>query len=308
MFTGAPGSACIVHYDAWHHAAANLSNTPRYMHKWLFIRTEEPQRPSWNHAQGFTPAIGAEDDLDSANRSDMWRSLWDWHSALPAANGSDADVPALCAALGDESETVRLTAAYSLARVGEGAVAPLIACLRDESASRLEANLAESMTNPSHLYAGYALSALGAYAVAALERELRSDRWPMRAAAANILGDIGAPAAPAADALAQCLADREPWVRRNAAEALGHMGDAATNAVGRLGDLLADDVAWVQLNAAVALTRIGPAAAEAVPALVNALGDEAYYVRANAAHALDAIGTPAAADALRAYRRMSSDY
>ncbi len=307
-FTGAAGSVCIVHYDSWHRATANLGDTPRYMHKWLFIRTEEPKAPSWDHVEGFAPDIARDGDLRSRHHADLWASVWNWHCGAPPANGASGDVQALCAALGDASETVRLNAAYALARLGEQAVEPLIEALRDESASRLEANLAAGMTNPSHLYAGYALSALGAPAVPALERELRSDQWPLRAAAANILGDIGIDAGPAASALASCLTDHQPWVRRNAAEALGHLGDAARASVMGLSDLLTDDIEWVRLNAAVALTRLGPVAGEAVSDLTNALADDAYYVRANAAHALDAIGSPDASEALGVYRQGSSDY
>ncbi|MBT3265516.1 HEAT repeat domain-containing protein [Candidatus Poribacteria bacterium] len=312
-FTGSAGSVCIVHYDSWHRATANLGDTPRYMHKWLFIRTEEPQRPSWDHAPGFTPDVARPDvsrwdDPDSGRHADLWRSVWNWHCGLAGPNGGDGDAQALCEALRDTSETVRLNAGYALARLGAPAVEPLIEALRDEAMRRLEANLGAGMTNPSYLSAGYALSALGAPAVPALQGELGSRHWPVRAAAANILGDIGVHAEPAAGALSTCLTDGEPWVRRNAAEALGHIGAAAGAAAHTLGECLTDNVEWVRLNAAVALTRLGPAATAAVPALMSALEDDAYYVRANAAHALDAIGTTQATRALRTYRQGSSDY
>ncbi|MBT3266259.1 HEAT repeat domain-containing protein [Candidatus Poribacteria bacterium] len=306
-FTGAAGSVCIVHYDSWHRATANLSDVPRYMHKWLFIRTAEPAEPSWDHSESSDPDCPATADLDSHDHRGMWASLWNWHcGGVDEGHGDGAEVADLCVALSDDAETVRLNAAYALGRVGERAVAPLVDALRDEADRRLDGNLAASMTNPSHLYAGYALSAVGAPAVPALTDALESDSWAVRAAAANTLGDIGRSAADAVPALAQRLDDEEPWVRRNAAEALGHLG--VEHGVGALGQLLTDEVEWVRLNAAVALTRIGPRAVAALPQLVAALGDEAYYVRANAAHALDAIGAQPAHDALTAYLAACSDY
>ncbi|MAF09228.1 hypothetical protein CMK11_02155 [Candidatus Poribacteria bacterium] len=299
LFTGEAGSVCIVHYDSWHRATANLSDTPRYMHKWLFIRTEEPREPSWDHSPSFAPDYPATADLGSRDHGDMWANVWNWHCGREwEAKEDGGRVADLCVALSADLETVRLNAAYALGRMGGRAVAPLVDTLRDEAERRLEGNLAASMTNPSHLYSGYALSAVGGPAVPALTDELESDTWSIRAAAANILGDIGVAAEYAAPALAKRLGDAEPWVRRNAAEALGHLGGGAGEVVRGLGGLLADDVEWVRLNAAVALTRIGGEAAGAVPALESALDDDAYYVRANAAHALDAIGSPSAGGAL----------
>ena len=39
----------ITHYDIWHAASANTSQTMRYMCKFLFDRTDEPITPSWQH-------------------------------------------------------------------------------------------------------------------------------------------------------------------------------------------------------------------------------------------------------------------
>lgn len=309
-FTGEAGSVCIVHYDSWHRATANAGAVPRYMHKWLFIRTEEPREPSWDHSSTFSPEWARTPTLNSPNHGDMWANVWNWYRGETDAEASDeqCDVDLMCAALWDESETVRLNAAYRLGCAGERAVEPLIDVLRDESARRLAENLAAGMTNPSHLVSGHALAAVGGPAVPALAEELESETWPVRAAAANILGNIGVAAEGSAPALTARLNDEEPWVRRNAAEALGHLGDAATDGVPSLAGLLTDDVEWARLNAAVALTRIGPGAKDVVPELVAALGDDAYYVRANAAHALDAIGDRLARAALAMHLADSIDY
>ena len=43
------GTVAITHYDIWHAASRNKGNRRRYMLKFLFNRTSEPTRPSWNH-------------------------------------------------------------------------------------------------------------------------------------------------------------------------------------------------------------------------------------------------------------------
>ena len=45
---GEAGTVTIVHYELWHRATENLSDKIRFMLKFLFCRTEEPQQPSWN--------------------------------------------------------------------------------------------------------------------------------------------------------------------------------------------------------------------------------------------------------------------
>ena len=49
VFTVKAGTVAITHYDIWHAASANTSQTARYMLKFLFDRTGEPESPSWNH-------------------------------------------------------------------------------------------------------------------------------------------------------------------------------------------------------------------------------------------------------------------
>ena len=43
------GSLLILHYDIWHAGTANTSDKVRYMVKYLFERSSEPEDPSWNH-------------------------------------------------------------------------------------------------------------------------------------------------------------------------------------------------------------------------------------------------------------------
>ncbi len=43
------GTLAFTHYDLWHGTAANRSGAKRHMIKFLFHRTEDNTRPTWNH-------------------------------------------------------------------------------------------------------------------------------------------------------------------------------------------------------------------------------------------------------------------
>ena len=162
--------------------------------------------------------------------------------------------------------------------------------LRREATERLESNLAASHTNPSQLEAVFALSAVGRPCVPHMVDLLADEDWSLRAAAADVLADLGAIASDTVPQLTRALNDKSEWVRRNAIEALGNIGPAAAEAVPALTQRLQDDESWVRHNAAMALAKIGPAAAEAVPALKKNIEDD-DYVGANAAMALERINT-----------------
>jgi hypothetical protein len=283
---GVAGTVTIVHYDLWHRATSNLSDKKRYMQKFLFCRMEEPQSPSWNSGE-------STEELKRDKHPGMWKHIRDWLAGDLAANGAngfnEGDLPTWISALQGESETARLDAAYALGKMGAAAVPGLVEVLRQEAEAFLKNNLDKSHTNPSQLYSVYALSAIGAPAVPALIETLRDKNWWVRAAASDILGDIGLPAQAAVPALLAALRDESAWVRRNATEALGIIGPAAQAAVPALIALLTDEHSWVRHNAVSTLARIGPAAQAAVPALRRVLNDETGYVRSNAAIALEKI-------------------
>ncbi len=154
-----------------------------------------------------------------------------------------------------------------------------------EADALLENNLAAKYANPSQLVAGYGLSAQGLAAVAGLIDALHAPRWQLRAAAADILGDIGLAARPAVPRLLESLSDESEWVRRNAAEALGVIaGPEAVPILAR--NLVNDRSDFVRHNAALSLAKIGKEAGAARAALEKALGDENLYVRSNARLAL----------------------
>ena len=282
---GAAGTVTIVHYDLWHRAMANTSDRHRYMAKFLFTRMSEPRAATWDHRAAAFDLAG--DDPPASLR----RRMWDWMRAAewsPAPAEGALDQWGQSLEKGTEAE--RLRAAYALASRGAEAVPCLVTALRRQAAALRQRNLEAEHTNPSQLDAVFGLSAVGAPAVPALKALLDDEAWWVRAAAADVLGDMGETARATVPQLTRALNDESVWVRRNAIEALGYLGPSAAAAVPALSRCLADTDSRVRHNAALTLARLGPAAAAAIPALRRTTADAEPYTRANAAVALDRIG------------------
>jgi HEAT repeat protein len=186
-------------------------------------------------------------------------------------------------------ENERLMTAYALATHGDIGVSFLVDALRTAAIAQLERNLERAHTNPSQLDAALALAAAGSTALTPMCELLNAAEWPLRAAAATVLGDMGAEATDAIPQLERALRDDGEWVRRNAVEALGTIGPAAATTVPALCDALRDPCEMVRHNAALTLAKIGPNAAAAETALKEAHSDENLYVRENARIALEHI-------------------
>jgi hypothetical protein len=156
-----------------------------------------------------------------------------WIRALGnfGASGTLA-VSALSGALADQSEEVRIAAAWSLSQIGQSAagVVPVL---------------------------GKALS--------------DANPW-VRDLAALALKDIGPKAAAAVPQLITALSDPVNFVRSPAADALGAIGPEARQAVAALEDTLKDKDGIVRTRAAFALGDIGPDAHDAIPLLQQTHG------------------------------------
>ncbi|MEM7126700.1 MAG: HEAT repeat domain-containing protein [Chloroflexota bacterium] len=308
--TGKAGTVTIIHYDLWHRALANQSDQQRFMMKFLFCRMEEPAEPSWN-SQGSDwvgPANGSASPVQG--HDELWQRLWQWHMGWDACqetqhgsgtpNGDKDILTEEADALLGQSEAQRLNAAYRLACLGEAAVPTLMDALVTESTSSLTANLKASHTNPSELYSAHGLAAVGQPTIPALIEVMESQDWWLRAAAANILGNMGLTANPAIRALTSALQDESEWVRRNAVESLGILGARAKSAVLELARVLADEdeLSWVRHNAALALARMGAEAAPARPILESVLTHEDLYISGNAKIALERMTNASTASTL----------
>ncbi len=282
---GRAGTVTIVHYDLWHRAMPNASDRDRFMVKFLFTRMGEPRAPSWDHRDGSWQAEGTDPPTE------LCRRAWDWMRGTDGSTSPTAtSLDELRRALDAEAEAERLRTVYALAARGEEAMPILLNALCSEAKVRLETNLANAHTNPSQLDAVFALSAVGRPAVPHMVELLDEKDWWLRAAAADVLGDLGTTASDTVPHLTRVLDDEAEWVRRNAVEALGNIGPAAAEAVPALSRRLQDSESWIRHNAALALAKIGPTATEAVPALRKNIDDEDRYARANAAMALERIG------------------
>jgi HEAT repeat protein len=298
---GKAGTVSFVNFDSWHRATPNRSEKKRYMLKFQFTRMEEPQSPTWNNqTELWQPVDGDATGAVSAH-------VWDWLSGNGTKNGTSQNrsISSLLEIIGDpnQTEAIRLNAAYQLGAAGDSVISALMERLRVEAPEAAEGNTARTSANPqggnpAELYSMHALSAVGAPAIPALLEALADAQWSVRAAAADILGNIGPSAQTAVPTLIGGLDDENVWVRRNATEALGNMEHAAETAVSALSEALSDPDERVRRNAAVSLAKIGPAANSAVPALAKRFNDEGRYVRYYAAVALRRIGTAEAERAL----------
>ena len=300
---GEAGIVTIVHYELWHRATENRSDKIRFMLKFLFCRTEEPQQPSWDAENpNWEP-----NQTTSVEHQAMWEHFWQWYhgkrnggtSGTSASTSNDISklVRSLQDGLNDENEATRLNAAYALGNIGELAIPTLIEALRQESKAAWNRNLDRGdFTNPSQLDSIYGLAVVGEPAVPALTEVLDDTDWWTRAGAAAALGCMGEPAHGAVPALIEVLKDDSEWVRRNAADTLGNIGPLAQSAVPALIEALGDNrpvSRWslsdspLRENAMIALAKMGKLPQSAIPVMEEALQDENEYIRSWAAIALE---------------------
>jgi len=297
-FCGPAGTVALIHFDSWHRATENVSSKDRYMLKFQFARTQEPEQPTWDHqSRAWSPGI---EDRHPA----ISRDVWDWLCGEPAkkqqpANGNMQD---LLSVLKRGSENERLDAAYGLAEFGAPAVPELVAAMREEALATIDETEAKTPdnahgTNPTSGCAALALASIGAPAAGALADMLSDEHWWVRAVATHVLGRLGASAMEAVPTLKMAMSDHHWWVRRNAIETLSAIG-AFDGLIADLTAALGDEDYRVRRNAALALAKSGAAGCVAIEALAEMLGDENRYNRFYAAYGLKQIGTPDARDIL----------
>ena len=298
-FCGPAGTVALIHFDSWHRATENISTKNRYMLKFQFARTQEPQKPTWNYqSRAWSPGI---EDRHPAISQDVWN--WMCGKTQKKRETPESDLKNWIPVLKNGSECDRLDAAYKLAEFGAAAVSELIAAMREETLATIEETETKTPdnahgTNPTSGCAALSLSFIGEPAVAALTETLSDDHWWIRAVAANVLGRMGSNAIASAPALKNAIKDNHWWVRRNAIEALGAIGDFSPELLSNLTEALGDEDYRVRRNAALTLAKFGKSGDSAVEALATMLEDENRYNRFYAAYLLKQIGTPAARDIL----------
>ncbi|MBT6630715.1 MAG: hypothetical protein HOB49_27105, partial [Gemmatimonadetes bacterium] len=210
---GEAGTVSIVHFDCWHRAMANTSGRKRYMLKFQFARTREPEQVQsataswqqesavcndvWSWLHGTTPkpennglpAGPLVEDLQSPDSQTRRKAA----AALAGSGAAGDAIEALEAALNDGDESVRLHAAYALATAGDRGVKTLIQHLRDDAMAAEERALAKTAdnahgTNPTAQVAAQALG-VAPDAIGPLAALLTDKHWLVRASAADALGN-----------------------------------------------------------------------------------------------------------------------
>ena len=302
---GKAGTVSIVNFDVWHRGSANSADKKRYMLKFQFTRMKEPTRPTWN--------IGnlEWEPVEGDKHNELSRNVWNWlcGKRTPVCNQtsvSHKEVSKLVQDLSDPNETVRINSAYAFSNMGKSVVETLIESLKSESFLSYQKAIKPNGTNPqggnpSDLYSGHALAGLGEVAVPKLIQILNDPNWWVRAAAADIIGNI-VPVVHQKEAVSELtnrLQDSEWWVRRNATEALGYIGVTTQHVLDQLKFLLDDGNELVRRNALITLSKLVHTKDEMIPMLVEKItNDNGRYVRFYAMVALRQIKSKKAEEAL----------
>lgn len=272
---GGAGTVTLVHYDLWHRGTENRGDRVRYMAKFLFTRLEEPSRPDWDHrSPAWRPPEGEKD-------RPMWRHLWNWHRGEAGRGGPRTDgasIDSLAGALRDpSSERTALDAAYLLGEMGAVAVPALMAALRDDSefaqrnagygltvvGKAAVPGLLKALRDRAPTVRALATDTLGDIgapaqdAVSTLCEIVGDESVEVRRKVAEALGLAGQNTPAGTPALVQALRDEDEWVRRNASLSLARLGGNARDAFRALADALEDESRYVRANATTALRRIG---------------------------------------------------
>ena len=266
--------------------------------------------PAFADALAHTGPAALPALLDTLQKGKPDESAW----ILKALRGFGAPaVPVLSEALKHPSPAVRAAAAGTLGSMGRDAadaVNPIFVLTEDANSevqaaalralvalradsSRIKPLLQTALASPNADVRKAAAAGTAAFGGAAqlgvngLLDLLDDEDAAGRVAAVQALGQLGAQAAPAVEALAAKLKD--PALQSPATEALGKIGPAAAPAVPRL--LEAAQSADQRASVLPTLTAIGKGATAALPKLYEWLNDPANDVRASAATALAAIET-----------------
>jgi HEAT repeat protein len=311
--TGPAGTMVLVHFDIWHKASLNKSNSDRYMLKFQFARLKAPTHPSWNNrVTSFRSPIE-----HTESRIHLWSDVWNWlrGDRTVLTEIETMEVSKVVSLVEDPSEDVSLSAVYKLGRMGDEGVRALYEIIRNG-------------TNLLAQRAAYGLQASGASAISSLIEILNHSNDRRRALACFVLGMIGDLDDRVSPALIHSLSDESEWVRRNAVEALGMMATPSDLAVSALAQTLEASVSnettgeqigsaneyfanqnyihnKIGYTAALSLLRIGQHGdeGEVVKALELALDSNDRYVRAYAFEALTNIQTKEAIEVLIRYYR-----
>lgn len=196
------GRVVLAHYDIFHRGTrrAPESDARRFMYKFYYFRTQDPEGPSWRHERA--PAV-----LD---KSPMAAEIWRWLGGRGAIEPT-AEVALTDLGAADEEDT-RTRAAYALG-------------IRARQDAALCGELGELLFEPRESLrraAAYALGLAGDNAEGPIVTALNAPAATTRRLAAAAAGEARLGSVDAVDALFACLeTDPDDLVRSNAAYSLG---------------------------------------------------------------------------------------
>jgi HEAT repeat protein len=182
-------------------------------------------------------------------------------------------VPPLTGGLASENVTVRTAAADGLAAAGPKA-APAVQPLADAIKKGYPAEPdpeAAQIDGPEAAY-WVALARIGAPAVAPTAKLLEHSNFIVRILAARTLGEIGAPARPAKDALAKALNDQTINVAVEAAVALCALGESVQASLDLMKRGISAPNDQVAAYAIAAVPRLGARGKELVAPALSKMG------------------------------------
>ena len=355
---GEAGTVSLTHFDVGHAAGLNTVNQPRHMVKFIYVRAVEPVTPSWNclSRQWQPPQdVQAPYDLNltwshvwdwMCGKRDRYHSfrqknilsagkvsqlvedlnevqevnirLQIIHQIAALSAEATEVIPYLIEMLNTDHQAIRLAAIYTLGIIGQPAVEPLIASLK-ESGVREEAHSVPQPWNEGAILmddTAFALTAVGSSAVEALILALDDTSEWTRINVAFALGELDSHAANAVPRLIQCLNDKSHRFVRTVLDALGSICQNVPTFVTDISQfLLKEEPSWeeglhpgfwaaqdqIRVNAAMALTRLGQDAGAAEDVLIQALDDPCGHVGAFAMDALRRLDSTSSKQAIMSY-------
>ena len=316
---GPAGTVAVTHFDVGHAAGINELNQHRYMIKFIFGRSERPEKPSWDCRSSYweNPAqVQTTYQLDQ-----LWSHMWNWMCGRAHGNGAwgefskNGDLSKWLSHLNSDCQQSRLSAIYALGSASPPAIAPLVDALR--ASAKRDGGVLKRWNEGAVAMdaAAFGLTAAGVDAVPVLSRLLQDKSEWVRINAAFALGELDALAVEAVPALAKSLDDASHRVVRTATDSLGNIRERSPEFMPTLGGLLhVERPGWseavtrgftandqVRFNAAMTFCRLGKISRDWEDGLIRALEDRCGQVAAMALLALERIASPVAQAAVLSY-------
>ena len=249
------GTCLLIAFDIGHAAFSNLTDSSRYMFKFVFMRRRNPVAPSWRGGEGAWQLPQAR--LSKFDHSKAWSYIWDWMRGAAHYTSSNpagsTEVQRLIGLLNGLDHEARLEAIYTLAEMGADAIGPV------------QDSLLQWAGLGRELGVRYHRDDTGAFVP---ERDPYERRWNEIACVpqdeAYALGAMGEVAVQPLIAL---LKHDDPWIKINAAFALGEIGAPAACAMADLADLLGHEFHQVARTSLDAMAFIGTNTRVALPAI-----------------------------------------